>query len=208
MNEQQHAEGWYDNPEGEGERYWDGEQWTDQYRGGDGKAKWWARSFTLPLWALLVGGFVLIGIGAAGGGDDPEPAAQEAAETVTVTETVAAEPGEQVTVTETVEPSPEQAEPPADEGAYTAGQYEFADVQLAKDFVDDFEARARITNTGSAVSAVIIRMTVFKGGSVVATLDGTVQDFGSGETRTIEFTSTDDWDPDWDEIEFQVDTQF
>lgn len=24
--------GWYSNPEGDGERYWDGNQWTDQYR--------------------------------------------------------------------------------------------------------------------------------------------------------------------------------
>lgn len=24
--------GWYENPEGDGERYWDGNQWTDQYR--------------------------------------------------------------------------------------------------------------------------------------------------------------------------------
>lgn len=24
--------GWYTNPEGDGERYWDGERWTDQYR--------------------------------------------------------------------------------------------------------------------------------------------------------------------------------
>lgn len=157
MAEQPPNEGWYDNPEGEGERYWDGSQWTGQYRDGpDGKGKWWARSFTLPLWALLVGGFVLIGIGTLGGGDGDgaEPAAQEAAETVTVTETVAAEPGEQVTVTETetVEPSPVEAEPPGDQDSYTAGQYELSDVQLSEDFLDDFEARARITNTGSAVS--------------------------------------------------------
>lgn len=26
------VEGWYDNPEGDGLRYWDGEQWTDRYR--------------------------------------------------------------------------------------------------------------------------------------------------------------------------------
>lgn len=175
-----------------------------------GKTRWWSRRYDLPLWGLLLGGFVLIGIGGIGS-ETEEVASPTETRTVTETVTAEAEPGEQVTVTETVaaEPSPEEVEPPPEEGgAYTAGQYELTDVQLSEDFGGDFAGRARITNNGDAVDAVIIEMSVFKGGSVIATLDGTSQDFGAGETRTIEFSSLDDWDPDWDEVEFQVGAQF
>jgi hypothetical protein len=32
MTQQQPPAGWYSNPEGKGQRYWDGQQWTDQRR--------------------------------------------------------------------------------------------------------------------------------------------------------------------------------
>jgi hypothetical protein len=41
--------GWYPNPEGSGERYWDGQQWTDNYRSTTAAASplqqsWWQRN--------------------------------------------------------------------------------------------------------------------------------------------------------------------
>ena len=32
VSESQHPAGWYPNPTGPGQRYWDGQNWTDQYR--------------------------------------------------------------------------------------------------------------------------------------------------------------------------------
>jgi hypothetical protein len=110
------------------------------------------------------------------------------------------------------EPAPEaEAEPedaPAADGTYTAGTYEFADVQVRSDFVDDFELRARVTNTGQDRNAVSWTATIFSGGSVAATLSGIASDFSSGSTITVEFFSTDDYRDDWDEIEFQIDAEF
>ncbi|HVM20401.1 MAG TPA: hypothetical protein VNT52_09330 [Acidimicrobiales bacterium] len=100
------------------------------------------------------------------------------------------------------EPAPQGAG-----GTYTAGDYQFADVQVGEDSLGDFTMRARVTNNGSDRGGVIWKATIFSGGSVVGTLDGTASDFAAGQTITVEFVSTDDF-ADWDEIEFQVDTEF
>jgi hypothetical protein len=54
MNTQGIPAGWYPNPEGAGERYWDGQQWTEQYRSAERAAafpaaaqpqqSWWQRN--------------------------------------------------------------------------------------------------------------------------------------------------------------------
>lgn len=111
---------------------------------------------------------------------------------------------------ETAEEEPE-AQPDVDgepaSGTYEAGQYEISDVQVTEDFVGDFSMRARVRNTGNDVSVVILKATLFSGGSAVATLDGTAQDLAGGQTKTVEFLSTDSFG-DWEEVEFQVDGQF
>ncbi len=95
----------------------------------------------------------------------------------------------------------------SDDGSHSAGSYSFSDVQVYEDGLGDFALRSRVTNTGSDQSGVIWTATLFNGGSVVGTLSGTAQDFSAEDTVTVEFFSTDAFG-DWDEIEFQVDTQF
>jgi cellulase/cellobiase CelA1 len=87
---------------------------------------------------------------------------------------------------------------------YTAGHYEFTDVQVNEDFTGDFVMRTRVTNTGSAVETVSWTATLFSGGTVVATLNGFADGFDAGETVTVEFFGFDEY-AGWDTIEFQVD---
>lgn len=108
------------------------------------------------------------------------------------------------------EPEPEtepEPEPADQDGTYTAGDYSFADVQVSEDFAGDFEVRTRATNNGSDKSAVVVSATLFSGGSVVGTASGSVSDWASGQTVTLELISLDAH-VDWDDIEFQIDAQF
>jgi hypothetical protein len=95
---------------------------------------------------------------------------------------------------------------PASE-VHTAEQYEFRDVQVSEDFAEDFEVRARVTNTGSTTSSVSWTATLFNQGMVVGTLTGYADNFGEGETITVTFIGTDDYGA-WDDIEFQTDYEF
>jgi hypothetical protein len=108
------------------------------------------------------------------------------------------------------EPEPEpETEAPDDptDGGSTTGDYTFDDVQVRRDFVDDFEVRARVTNTGPSREAVGLAATIFRDGSVVGTASGSHNDWASGQTVTITFISLDSY-TDWDEIEFQVEYEF
>ncbi len=89
---------------------------------------------------------------------------------------------------------------------YTVGSYTFADVQVRPDSIDDFEVLARVTNNGPTVSASWT-VTIFAGGSVVATASGSKSDFQQGSTVTVTFITSDDY-RDWDAIEFQIDYEF
>lgn len=184
-------------------------------------------------WVGWVGGGLIglfIGIGAgAGTSPDAEDATAAGAEPTpaeTVTVTAEPEPAETITVTAEPEPAetvtvtaePEPAEQPAEDepagngegtgGTYTAGQWSFTDVQIREDGLDDFEVRARVTNTGGNVEGVLWTVTLFSEGSVVGTASSSGQDIGAGETITATFTTTDDYTDGVDNVEFQVDTQF
>jgi hypothetical protein len=79
-------------------------------------------------------------------------------------------------------------------------------VEFGCDFIDDVEARGRVTNNGSAVSAASFTITVLQGGRIVATLSGLVNDLASGQTKTVEFLSVDDClDGDF---EYEIQTDF
>lgn len=92
--------------------------------------------------------------------------------------------------------------------AYTAESFTFNDVQVRPDGLDDFEVVARVTNEGEAVELASFTVTIFDGGSVVATASGNVSDFGAGETNTITFITSDDYTDAFDAVEFQVDFVF
>jgi hypothetical protein len=168
--------------------------------------------------ALVVG----VGIGSAGD-DDVQPTASEGAsdeeiealeEQVAKLEQELEERDELLAAAEEAledepepEPEPEPEDADDEDGVYTARDYSFSDVQVSQDFVDDFQVRARATNNGAARQAVIVSATIFSAGSVVGTAQGSVSDWESGQTVTIEMISTDAY-TDWDDIEFQIDTEF
>lgn len=146
----------------------------------------------------------------ASGTDQPATATETAdgdpapVETVTVTETAAPAPAETVTVTETT-----TAAPPATGGdVLTAGQYEFADVQVRQDDTGAFEVLARVTNTGESYETVMWTATIFLDGSVVATAEAVANQLEGGSTTTQTFISTDDYVEGAHTVEFQVDGEF
>lgn len=70
---------------------------------------------------------------------------------------------------------------------------EWSLVDIGCDFIDDFEARGRVQNTGDqAISSAAFTMTLFQDGRIVATLTGFVNDLAPGATKTVEFISIDD----------------
>jgi cytoskeletal protein RodZ len=111
------------------------------------------------------------------------------------------------TTTTTAPPTTTTAPTPTTVPHFSAGQYEFTDVQVYEDFAGDFAVRARATNTGPTVQGVGWTSTLFSDGSVVGTLTGVSGQFAEGETITVEFVGLDDYG-DWDRVEFQVDYEF
>lgn len=88
-------------------------------------------------------------------------------------------------------------------GELSAGAFVASDVQVSEDFLGDFQARARVLNTGDSTSA-FLTMTLFHEGSVVASLQAVASDWPAGETRTLEFIGNDEFGP-YDDVELQVD---
>lgn len=179
--------------------------------------RWWQK----PLVIALIGftGFVIgavAGAGAGGTGDDGQTTAEPETVTEYVTEyvTVLVTPTESSVVPEapaTTEPESPAEEPTGDPrapDAFQTGSYSFASIDIRSDFVDDFEAVARVTNNGSTVDTVAFTMTIFNGSRIVATLSGSLSDFDAGSTRTIEFTGLDDYTSGWDSFDIQVDFEF
>lgn len=137
-------------------------------------------------------------------------AAAAAAAAAEAAAAAAATPAPTATPAATQTPAPpatEETTPPAGEGTYTAGQYQFADVQVSDDGIGGFALRARVTNNGQAIAGALWTATLFLDGVVVATLNGSAQDFAAGATVTADFWSADPFG-DYDTVEFQVDGQF
>jgi hypothetical protein len=86
--------GWYANPTGSGERYWDGKQWTEQVRESDeaSSRSLWGRIRGAPTWAKIAAPILLVVIVAAaitlpgGGGDNGGDSGSEG-DTTTQSET-------------------------------------------------------------------------------------------------------------------------
>lgn len=206
MNAHQLAPGWYPSPTTPGQmQYWDGEKWLPHLApmgaGGapgtafasgppksGGTAKW-----LIPVVACLALFVVIAGVGAvlaARGGNDDAKEVDGTPATTTGSGT-----------------SDDTPSTPGGSGTFTAGDYTFADVQVTKDFADDFAIRTRVTNDGATKGGVTWTVTILDGGSVVGTGTTSATDFEAGATITIEFISFDPY-VDWDEVEFQVDSEY
>lgn len=108
-------------------------------------------------------------------------------------------------------PSPEPPppeEPPLPPGSFRTGRYQFSDLQVSEqDFTGSFEMRTRVTNTGDAVRGVIWTASLFIEDRVVATLNALVNDFAAGESRTVEWFSSDNFVEGRYRVEIQIDTE-
>lgn len=69
----------------------------------------------------------------------------------------------------------------------------------------DWEGVARITNETTATKSGVFTVTVFRNGSIIATLRGSVSDLAAGATNTVNFVSTDDFTPGDFTTDFQTD---
>lgn len=87
-----------------------------------------------------------------------------------------------------------------------ASQFTWDSVSFGCDFVDDVEARGRVTNNGAPIGFASFLITVFAGDEIAATLSGTVSDLGAGATKTVEFISLDDCLEDTSNFEIQVES--
>lgn len=81
---------------------------------------------------------------------------------------------------------------PSASGSVVDGDFAWTAVEFGCDFVDDVEARGRVTNNGPDISSAAFTITVLQGGGIAATLTGFVDDLASGATKTVEFISLDD----------------
>jgi hypothetical protein len=84
---------------------------------------------------------------------------------------------------------------------------EWASIDFGCDFIDDVEARGRVTNsTSSDIGGAAFTITVIQDGSIVATLAGFVDSLTPGQTKTVEFISTDDCLEG--DFEYDIQTEF
>ena len=90
-------------------------------------------------------------------------------------------------------------------GPYRVDDFTVTDVEVREDYADDFEVRAVVTYEGDDDVHAELAAQVLDGGSTIATatLDTTVA-FRSGDTRTLLFTTLDDYDPAHDDVGFLV----
>ncbi len=102
-----------------------------------------------------------------------------------------------------------QPPPPAPAPAQSRDKgFAIADLQLSGDALGDWEGVARITNETTAARSGNFTVTVFRDGSVVATLQGSVSGLAAGNTNTVQLVSTDDFSPGPYNTTFQTDVAF
>ncbi|MCZ7417324.1 MULTISPECIES: hypothetical protein [unclassified Streptomyces] len=101
--------------------------------------------------------------------------------------------------TDTASPSPEATETTTPEGGaqppLESGDWRLDSITVEDDGLGSFGGRARITYLGDAPDGGTntFTITVFKDGSDIASLAGSVSDVPPGETATANLISTDDF---------------
>lgn len=99
--------------------------------------------------------------------------------------------------------------PPAPAPAQSRDKgFAISDVQLRDDGTGDWGGVARITNENTTRKTATFTVTVFRNGTIIATLRGSVSDLEPGATNTVSFVSTDDYTPGDYTTTFQTDSAF
>ncbi len=155
------------------------------------------RRISLPVLAMIVaafvaglyGGVLLLGRGGAVQEDRPVAAA-------------AAGQGEPTT------PPAAESSPSPVQDTYDVGRYTFSNVQVVNDGLGDFSIRADVRNNGEPCAGVLFTASIFETGTVVGTVTGQAQAFGTGDTQPITLSGLSDFTTSWDQIAFQIDAEF
>ena len=180
---QQHPAGWYPNPEGPGNRYWDGGQWTDNYAPAPEKPKK-QRTVLKVVLGILIASFLLIGgcVALIGG------AANEADKSIKRDEQKAGGTKNPMTIT------PGQAFE-VDGFKYAAGW------SVGKDSLGDVAIKGlKVTNTRSDRDSALVEIKFVKGTEVLALADCTTEPINEGTTVTLSCTSADKVPDGYDKI--------
>jgi hypothetical protein len=184
------------------------------------------RRWIAPTVSAVVALIVGVAIGNSGGGSDKAAASDQPAPTVTVTETAAAgdaSPAATVTATQTVtatvtatatatvpaaptKTAPTKAVPQTD-GKSDKG-WTLASLQTKADFGGNFGGPARITNTNGSAKTAIFTVTLLKGSTVIASLQGSADGVSPGQTVTVNLISSDKYAAGNFQTEFQVDMSY
>jgi hypothetical protein len=147
------------------------------------------KRFILPL--ALVALFVAVGIGSAGGSDDPTVTADPE----TVESAASALPEDEASeVVEEAEEEQPAAEEPAGKLPLQDGDWRLDQLRVEDDGLGDFGGTARITYTGDDPDGGtnIFTVTVFdKGGEFLGAMQGSAQEVKAGGTVSVQLISTD-----------------
>jgi type II secretory pathway pseudopilin PulG len=182
------------------------------------------QSFFSRRWVQMVGAGLLglvVGVAAGGGGTAATDEVGDAEITAAIARAEAAEEKlaeaqEQLAVQSDAAPAA-PAEPPAPaepapaapaSGELQDGSFTSEQPRLKDDGLGDFGGTARVTNTSDSEKSGIFTYTLFKGGDMVGTAQGSASEVGAGETATVQLVSTDEFVAGVDRVEFQVDGEY
>jgi hypothetical protein len=155
--------------------------------------------------AIVVGAFILIGIissiaGGGGSSSSNDTGGKPVASKTTHSPKPTHSPSS---------PAPSKTKPAAPTGTLPMadGDWRLDTLQLKNDGLGDFGGTARITYTGSDSSggSNVFTITVLKGSTVVATLNGSADNVQPDGTETVQLISSDSWKPGKYTYDFQTD---
>ena len=86
--------------------------------------------------------------------------------------------------------------------------FSIADLQLASDGTGDWQAVARITNTTTATRTGVFTVTIFRAGSVLATVQGSVSSLAASNANTVTFVGFTPYSAGDVTTTFQTDSAF
>ena len=86
--------------------------------------------------------------------------------------------------------------------------FSIAGLQLAQDGLGDWQAVARITNTTTATRTGVFTVTIFRAGSVIATVQGSVSSLAAANANTVTFVSSTPYSAGDVTTTFQTDSAF
>lgn len=86
--------------------------------------------------------------------------------------------------------------------------FAIADLQVSQDSLGEWDGVARITNETTSTRSGVFTVTIFRSGSIVATLKGSVSSLAAGNVNTVDFFSSDNYSAGEFTTTFQTDSAY